>query len=184
MTGPVMFNDPPVRTEAMLALFRKIQRRLLLLTAAVAVLGVGIGYLVAQVPGLWGALIAAGLGLVFTFTTVATLRFLVGRGPELLQIVLIGGWLIKMALVVVLMIWLRQQDFYDRPVFFLTLVVVVVGAVVVEIGTIATTRIPTVEPASADVSSVTQEPARRAEAAPSEADPRDDANQQRETPSA
>lgn len=183
MTGPVMFNDPPVRTEAMLGLFRRIQRRLLLLTAAVTVLGAGIGYLVAQLPGLWGALIAAGLGLVFTFTTVATLRFLVGRGPELLQIVLIGSWLIKMALVVVLMLWLRSQDFYDRGVFFLTLAVVVIGAVVVEIGTIATTRIPTVEPSSPDVSSVTPEPDRAGEAAPSETDRRDGADQQRETPS-
>lgn len=154
----MMFNDPPVRTEAMLALFRKIQRRLLLLTAAVAVLGVLVGLLVAQTPGVWGALLAAGLGLVFTFTTVATLRFLVGRGPELLQIVLIGSWLIKMALVVVLMLWLRNQDFYDRRVFFLTLVVVVIGAVVVEIGTIANARIPAVEPGeppAPHVSSVT-----------------------------
>ena len=158
MSGPMMFNDPPVRTEAMLALFRTIQRRLLLLTAGVAVLGVLVGLLVAQTPGVWGALLAAGLGLVFTFTTVATLRFLVGRGPELLQIVLIGSWLIKMALVVVLMLWLRSQDFYDRGVFFVTLAVVVIGAVAVEIGTIATARIPVVEPSppvAPDVSSVT-----------------------------
>ncbi|WP_156224526.1 hypothetical protein [Pseudactinotalea suaedae] len=160
MSGPMMFNDPPVRTEAMLALFRTIQRRLLLLTAGAAVLGVLVGLLVAQTPGVWGALLAAGLGLVFTFTTVATLRFLVGRGPELLQIVLIGSWLIKMALVVVLMLWLRSQDFYDRGVFFVTLAVVVIGAVAVEIGTIANARIPTVEPGrplAADVSRVTPE---------------------------
>lgn len=150
-----MFNDAPVRTEAMLALFRTIQRRLLLLSAAVAVVSVLVGWLVAQTAGLWGALLAAGLGLVFTFTTVAILRFLVGRGPELLQIVLVGSWLLKMALVVLLMLWLRNEDFYHRGVFFLTLVVVVVGAVAVEIGSVVTARIPAVEPPKPDVTAVT-----------------------------
>lgn len=150
MSGPVMFNDPPVRTEAMLALFRTVQRRLLLLTAVVAVLGAGVGLLVGQLPGVWGALIAALLGLVFTFTTVATLRFLAGRGPELLQLVLVGGLLVKMVLVVLVMLWLRTQDFYHRGVFFGTLVVVVLGAVVIEMYSVATARIPVVEPASDD----------------------------------
>ncbi|WP_420110698.1 hypothetical protein [Pseudactinotalea sp.] len=184
MTGPVMFNDPPVRTEAMLALFRTIQRRLLLLSVAVTVLGAGIGYLVAQTPGLWGALIAAGLGLVFTFTTVATLRFLVGRGPELLQIALIGSWLLKMVLVVVLMLWLRSQDFYHRGVFFVTLAVVVISAIVVEIGTVATARIPAVEPAPPNVSSVTEGPERKGEGAQADTDPRNGADEQSGSPPA
>lgn len=148
MSGPVMFNDPPVRTEAMLALFRTVQRRLLLLTAVVAVVGAGVGLLVGQLPGVWGALIAALLGLVFTFTTVATLRFLAGRGPELLQLVLVGGLVVKMVLVVLVMLWLRTQDFYHRGVFFGTLVVVVLGAVVIEMYSVATARIPVVEPAT------------------------------------
>ncbi len=161
MTGPAMFNDAPVRTEVMLALFRTVQRRLLLLTAATAVLGAGVGALVAGVPGVWGALLAAALGLAFTLTTVALLRFVAGRGPEILQLVLIGGWIVKMVLVVLVMLWLRELDFYHRGVFFGTLVVVVLGAVVVEIGTVATSRIPYVDtpmPTTAeDVSSLTGE---------------------------
>lgn len=175
MTGPVMFNDPPVRTEAMLTLFRTVQRRLLLLTAGAAVLGVLVGLLVAGGPGVWGALLAAGLGLVFTFTTVATLRFLAGRGPELLQIVLVGGWLVKMALVVVVMLWLREQTFYHRGVFFGTLVIVLLGAVAIEMYSVATARIPAVEAATGDVSRVTTQPAEGAGTTPADGEPRQDA---------
>lgn len=157
MSGPVMFNDAPVRTEAMINLFRTVQRRLLLLTAVVAVVGAGAGALVGRAAGLWGALIAAALGLAFTFTTVALLRWVAGRGPEILQLVLIGGWLLKMVLVVVLMLWLRNEDFYHRGVFFGVLAVAVVGAVVIEIHAVATARLPTVTPAP-DVTVVTPDP--------------------------
>lgn len=173
MSGPMMFNDPPVRTEAMLNLFRTVQRRLLLFTAAVAVLGVLVGLLVDGTAGLWGALLAAALGLVFTFTTVAILRWLAGRGPELLQLVMIGGWIVKMALVVVVMLWLSQQTFYHRGVFFGTLVVVVLGAVAIEIATVANARIPAVEPGMPDVSSVTPGAARDGGPATPGTEPRD-----------
>jgi hypothetical protein len=182
MSGPMMFNDPPVRTEAMLDLFRTVQRRLLLLTAAVTVLGALVGLLVGGTAGVWGALLAAALGLVFTITTVATLRWLAGRGPELLQIVLIGGWVVKMALVVVVMLWLSQQTFYHRGVFFGTLVAVVLGAVAIEIASVATARIPNVEPSGADVSSVTPAATPISEPAPSGADPRDLADDEPRTP--
>lgn len=150
-----MFNDPPVRTDSMLSLLRRMQRRLLLLTAAAAALGAVVGLVVAQLPGVWGALLAAALGLAFTFTTVALLRFVAGRGPEVLQLVLIGGWIVKMVLVVILMLWLRTQDFYDRGVFFGVLVVVVLGAVVIEIGSVATSRLPYVDAPAPQVSSIT-----------------------------
>lgn len=155
MPGPAMFNDPPVRTEAMLALFRTVQKRLLLLTVAVAVLGVGIGALVAGLPGVWGALVAAAIGLLFMISTVATLRLIAGRGPELLQIVIFGGWIVKMVIVVLIMLWLRQLDFYSPGVLFGTLAAVVLGGIVVEIYSVATARIPYADVELPDVSSVT-----------------------------
>lgn len=175
MSGPAMFNDPPVRTEAMLALFRTVQKRLLLLTAAVAAVGAGVGWLVAGLPGVWGALVAAALGLVFMIATVATLRLVAGRGPELLQIVIFGGWIVKMVLVVLVMIWLRDLDFYDPGVLFGTLAAVVLGGILVEIVSVATARIPYVDVAMPEVSSVTADDESQAGPPPSTPDPRDDA---------
>lgn len=176
MPGPAMFNDPPVRTEAMLALFRTVQKRLLLLTAGVAVLGVGIGALVAGMAGVWGALIAAAIGLLFMVTTVATLRLVAGRGPELLQIVIFGGWIVKMVIVVLVMLWLRDLDFFDPAVLFGTLAAVVLGAIVVEIYSVATARIPYADVELPDVSSVTRQEDGPSEAPPSASEPRDHAD--------
>lgn len=148
----------------MIDLFRQVQRRLLTLTGIAAVVGVGIGLLVAQAAGAWGALMAAGFGLAFTFTTIALLRLVAGRGPELLQVVLLGGWILKLVLVVLIMLWLANQDFYHRGVFFGTLVAVVLGAIAIEIWSVATTRMPYVDAATDQVSRVTPD----AEAKPSQ----------------
>lgn len=171
-----MFNDPPVRTGAMLALFRTVQKRLLLLTAAVALVGAGVGMLVAGLPGVWGALVAAVLGLLFTITTVAILRLVAGRGPEMLQIVIFGGWIVKMVVVVLIMLWLRNLDFYDPAVLFGTLAAVVLGAIVVEIVSVATARIPYADVELPKVSSVTGEGTDAAERSPSGPDRRDGAD--------
>lgn len=183
MPGPAMFNDPPVRTEAMLALFRTVQKRLLLLTGAVAVLGVGIGALVAGLPGVWGALVAAAIGLLFMISTVATLRLIAGRGPELLQIVIFGGWILKMVIVVLVMLWLRDLDFYDPAVLFGTLAAVVLGGIVVEIYSVATARIPYADVALPDVSSVTAAENGSTAVPPSASEPRDHADPEAEAAS-
>ena len=183
MSGPAMFNDPPVRTEAMLALFRTVQKRLLLLTVAVAVVGALIGFLVAGLPGVWGALVAAALGLLFMITTVAMLRLVAGRGPELLQIVIFGGWIVKMVIVVLVMLWLRDMDFYDPGVLFGTLAAVVLGAIIVEIYSVATSRIPYADVELPDVSSVTEGDGAPPRAAPAPAGPHDHADSGAETAS-
>ncbi|MFV0426815.1 MAG: hypothetical protein ACK5KU_07255 [Beutenbergiaceae bacterium] len=144
-----------VPTTAMIDLFRAVQRRLLLLTLALALLGSGLGLLLAGLAGLWGALLAAALGLAFTVTTVAMLRLVAGRGVEFLQIVLLGTWVMKLGLVVLVMVWLRGQEFYHRGVFFGVLVVVVLGAVGIEMWTVATSRMPTVDAPAEQVSRIT-----------------------------
>src|SRR5699024_11752996 len=115
-------------TAAVLRMIRTAGRRLLLVSAVIAVLASGVGYLVAGLPGVWAALIGAGISLAFTGTTVASMYLVAGRSPELLQIVLLGGWLVKMALLVIVLVWLREQTFYHKGVFVATLVVVVVAA--------------------------------------------------------
>lgn len=157
MNQPTFINTSLVRTDEMLTMIRTVLVRMLLTTLAAALLGSGVGYLIAQLPGVWAALIASGLGLFFTATTVALIYLVVGRGPELLQIVLLGGWLIKMAVVLVLILWLRTMDFYHRGTFVGVLILLAVALLVVELYTVLTTRLPIIdlaatarEPGSAD----------------------------------
>lgn len=142
-------NTGYVRTDSMLAVIRVMLRRLLLVSAVITVLAVGIGYLVAGLPGVWAALIGAAISVLFNGATVLSMYLVAGRSPELLQIVLLGGWLVKMVLLVIALVWLREQDFYHRGVLVVTLVVVVVAALLVEVTTVVKARLPYVEPSSA-----------------------------------
>ncbi len=142
---PVFLNDRVVRTEAMLTMIRTVLVRMLLTTVAGALLGSLVGYLIGQMAGVWAALVAAGIGLFFTGTTVVLIYLVVGRGPELLQIVLLGGWILKMAVVLVLLLWLRNLDFYHREVFVGVLILLALALVTVELVTVARTRLPVVD---------------------------------------
>ena len=148
MPEPAFLNDRYIRTNAVLTMIRTVLRRLLFASAVIGVLGVGVGLLIGGVPGLWSALLATAISVLFTGATMASLYAVVGRGPELLQIVLLGGWILKMGLLALLLLWLRTEDFYHRGVFLATLFVVVIAGLVVEIGTLLTTRIPYVAPSS------------------------------------
>lgn len=146
---PETSPDRNLSTAAVLAMIRTVLRRLLLVSAVISVLAAAIGYLVAGLPGVWAALIGAALSLAFTGATAGSLYLVAGRSPELLQIVMLGGWLLKMVLVIVLLVWLRNQTFYHPVVLFVTLVVVVVAALVVETITVIKARIPYVQPGDA-----------------------------------
>lgn len=152
MPEHTFLNDRYIRTHAVLTLIRTVLRRLLLASAAIGVLGVLVGLLVGGLPGVWGALIAVAISVLFTGTTVATMYAVTGRGPELLQIALLGGWILKMGLLALLLLWLRTEDFYHLGVFLATLFVAVIVALVVEVGTVATARIPHVAPSSTEPS--------------------------------
>ncbi|MGF0219096.1 MULTISPECIES: hypothetical protein [Rhodococcus] len=90
-----------------------------------------IGGLVAGLPGVWGALIGAAVGGGFIlFTALGVL--LTARLPATTAgAVLLGTWLLKLILAIVVMMLLRPLDFYDKGVLVLTIVfalLVVLGA--------------------------------------------------------
>ncbi len=142
---------PYIRTPEILALIRKVFRGLVLVTIVVGGLGVLIGTVAYGLPGLWAALIASVLGIFFTATTVAGLYYAAGRGQELLMVVLLGGWLVKMIILGAVIFWLKNQTFYHKGTFAATILTLVIGALIVEMVIVATARIPYV-----NVNSVTE----------------------------
>lgn len=100
---------------------------LVVLTVVSAVISV----LVAGMPGLWGALIGAAVGGGFIlFTALGVL--LTSRLPAMTAgAVLLGTWLLKLILAIVVMALLKPLDFYSKGALVLTIVfalVIVLGA--------------------------------------------------------
>ena len=94
------------------------------------VVGVVAATLVAGLPGLWGALIGAALGGGFILTTALSVRITEKSPPTMAGAVLLGGWVVKMLLAIVVLGLLKGMDFYSKPALGL----VVVGALVLVLG--------------------------------------------------
>ncbi|WP_107654445.1 MULTISPECIES: hypothetical protein [Nocardia] len=94
------------------------------------VLSVAIGAAAAGLPGLWGALIGSAIGGGFILTTAAVVLFGAKLPPTTAGMVMLGSWVGKMLVALLVIAILNQFDFYDRMVLFLT----VIGALVIVLG--------------------------------------------------
>jgi hypothetical protein len=118
-----------------------------IVAAVVAVGGGIIGWLVAGVPGLVGALIGAALAAVYLGLTAGSMLLAgkVTRGdgtsPLFFGIVL-GVWLLKLVVFVVVAIWLRGQDWMDPRVFFVAVIVAVLGSLIADLVAYQRARVP------------------------------------------
>ena len=116
-------------------------------TAALAVVGAAIGFLVAGVPGLWSALVAVVLAAIFLGLTAGSI-LIANRwyGDPLYTPIffgaVMGGWLVKFVLFLVALFVLRGQPWLQPMVFLVALVVSVVVSLVIDAVVMARLRIP------------------------------------------
>ncbi len=128
------------------AVFRRALRDMVVLVAACVVVGAGVGYLVAGMPGVWGALIGAGIALVFSGTTTLSMLTTSAAAPGRMMAVIMGTWLGKLAVVIVVLAILRGMDFYDRYVLAAVVAVAVIGSALLDYRAVAQGRVPYVTP--------------------------------------
>lgn len=119
----------------------------LVVDVVVAVVGSIIGGVTVGADGVASALVAAGIGVVLTVLTGASM--LIGArmvqndpGNPLYFAVVLGGWLVKFAVFIVAVLVLRDQPFVHPVVIFVCLVAVVVGGVVADSIAVLRSRVP------------------------------------------
>lgn len=98
--------------------------------AVLVVISAILSSIFAGLPGLWGALIGSAIGGGFILTTAASVLFSAKIESGLQGVVLLGSWVGKLLVAVVVVAVLQNYDFYSRPALFLT----VVGALLVVLG--------------------------------------------------
>ncbi len=144
--NPTPPPHPVVTSEAATALFRRALRDVLVFLAAVTVIGVVVGFLVAGSEGVWGALLGAGVALVFSGTTVWSMWRSAHSTPAAMLGIVAGSWLAKMIVLVASLVALQGHDFYSKPVFLVVVLVGVLGSVALDTVNYQRARIPYVEP--------------------------------------
>lgn len=130
-----------------------ILRRTLILSAVaagvLALIAAGIGFAVAGTDGLWSGLIGVLLSFIFLGITAGSILFANRWFGDPLYVqfffaIVLGGWLVKLGLFVVLMLVLREQPWIDPLVFFLALVAGIAMTLVVDVIVLTKMRLPNV----------------------------------------
>lgn len=140
--APAAANDPALPPE----LFTLILKRLVLFLLVVAVGSIGIGVAVGGMRGLWGALLGTGLATVFAVTTVVAVRAAARRPMDLMVIAVMGSWLLKTVLAILVLLAVRDADFFHRGVLFGAAAVAVLGSVLIDSQAVMAARIPYTRP--------------------------------------
>ena len=104
-----------------------------------------IGYLVSGESGVWGALLASVLAGSFFAVTAIVAALTANLDVQYLGFAVLGSWLLKIIVLLGALFWLRGQDFYDRPIFFITLLLETVVLLVLEAVLVTRAPVPYVE---------------------------------------
>lgn len=122
-----------------------------ILALAIALIGGVLGYVFAGTNGLVSALVGTGMAFVFLGVTAASV-ILAGRVSQQQGVlsgafmgIVLGGWLLKFIVFLVLVFVLGDQPWVAREVLFLSIVAGVVGSLVVDLVVIARARIPYID---------------------------------------
>lgn len=133
------------RAEPERRVLRTALRDTLLLLAGLAVVGVAVGALVSGAAGVWGALVGVALAAFFCGVTIWSMARTVGASPAATGAVVMGSWIAKIVVLVVVLAVLRGQDFYDRWVLIAVLAVGAIGSALLDYRAVQRGRVPYVQ---------------------------------------
>jgi hypothetical protein len=126
-------------------IFTRVLRYTGLLAIALIVVGGLIGFLVAGTNGLWSAVSAAVVAVIFSAITVVSMITAIKYSLNAFFAIVMGSWLLKFVAFVIVLLVLRDQPFIDPIVFFLTLVVALVGTAVIDAIVVMRSRVAYVD---------------------------------------
>ena len=106
----------------------------------------GIGWLVDGAAGLWGGLLGIAIPVSFFSITVIVALLTLRVRPEVFGAAILGSWVLKLIVLIIVLALLSGADFYTRTVFFIAFVVGTVGYLLMEAVIVLRTRVPYVEP--------------------------------------
>ena len=93
------------------------------------------------VAGLWGVIVGAALGGGFVLFTALSVLFTANSTPSTTIAVVLGGWLIKLIVLIGVLAIIRDMDFYDTWALFLTVVVALIVTLGSEVWAVVTSRV-------------------------------------------
>lgn len=131
-----------------------------LLAVAIAVIGSIIGGLTVGLIGVTSALIGTALAVVFLAITALSVLIAGKYSITAFFGIVMGAWLLKFVLFLVLIFMLKDQPWIHPQVLFLSIVAGVIGTLVVDMVVIAKSRMPYVSDVSLPGDSESDKPSK------------------------
>ncbi|MCU1546306.1 MAG: hypothetical protein JWP30_1406 [Homoserinimonas sp.] len=123
-----------------------VMKRVLLyggvLALAIGVVGSVVGYLVADGSGVISALLGTAMAVVFLAITAISILIASKYNMAAFFGIVMGAWLLKFIVFLVLVLMLKDQPWVHPQVMFLSIVAGVIGTLVVDVVVIAKSRMP------------------------------------------
>jgi len=118
-----------------------------ILAVAIAAVGGLLGFLYAGTEGLISAIIGAGITALFmalTALSIVIAQRVTKDDPNITLFfgVILGVWLLKFVVFIVIVVILRGQPFLEPMVFFLAVLAAVIGSLVVDMLAFLRSRVP------------------------------------------
>ena len=92
-------------------------------------------------PGIWGVLIGAAIAGGFLLVTVASVLLTASTTPTTTGAVVLGTWLMKVIVVLMVLVLIRDLEFYSHAAFFVTLLMTLIVVLVTEAYGVMTSRV-------------------------------------------
>lgn len=92
-------------------------------------------------PGIWGVLIGAAIAGGFLLVTVASVLLTASTTPTTTGAVVLGTWLMKVIVVLMVLVLIRDLTFYSHVAFFATLLVALIVVLATEAYGVMTSRV-------------------------------------------
>lgn len=92
-------------------------------------------------PGIWGVLIGAAVGGSFVLLTLLSVRLTAHSDPTTSMAVILGSWLVKIVVFVMVFFILDGLTFYDRTAFVVTVILALIAVLATEVWGIITTNV-------------------------------------------
>jgi hypothetical protein len=140
-------SPTPVPEPTSVPIFRKILVYGSILSVGIAVVGAIIGGIVVGSTGVISALVGALMAAVFMGITAGSLLIAnkyAGRESAIGAFfgIVMGGWLLKFVLFLVLVVVLKGQPWVEPGVLFLSIIAGVIGSLVVDVVVLMKSRMP------------------------------------------
>nr|WP_306438394.1 hypothetical protein [Corynebacterium sp. 5QC2CO] len=101
-------------------------------------------------PGVWGVLLGAGISGSFVLLTVLGILFTARTSPSVTLAVVLGGWLLKIVVLIGVLVVIRNLEFYDNMTFFVTVVLTLMVTLGAEVWGMSQSNLTYVQPMKDD----------------------------------